>query len=100
MQTIINRKDKKVEITVSGRIDTSASPEFEQSLSGLMNEDDLDVMMDCSAMDYISSSGLRVFLTLLKALKAHGGSLTLISMQEGIREIFDMTGFSKLFIIK
>ncbi|MGN0191678.1 MAG: STAS domain-containing protein [Candidatus Cryptobacteroides sp.] len=99
MQTTIRRTGKKVEVTLTGRVDTIASPQFEQSLGELMEEEGLDVLIDCSGMDYISSSGLRVFLTLRKALEAHGGQLVLLSMQEGIREIFDMTGFSKLFTI-
>ncbi|MGM9735550.1 MAG: STAS domain-containing protein [Candidatus Cryptobacteroides sp.] len=100
METIINRNDRNVEIRIVGRVDTIASPQFEQSLAPILEEKGLDVVMDCSGMEYISSSGLRVFLTLQKSLARNGGSLTISSMNEDIREIFDMTGFSSIFTIK
>lgn len=100
METTINRTGQTVEIKIAGRVDTIASPGFEQSLAPIIDERGLDVVIDCSGMEYISSSGLRVFLTLQKAVAKNGGSLQIVSMNDDIREIFDMTGFSKIFTIK
>lgn len=51
-------------------------------------------------MEYISSSGLRIFLKLKKSVDAKGGQVTLSALQSTVREVFDMTGFAKMFQIK
>lgn len=78
-----------------GRLDTATSPELEKrlqpELAGMK-----DVIMDFSGVDYISSGGLRVLLSLDQQMGNQGGSLRLIHVNEYIMEIFDMTGFSDL----
>ncbi len=84
-------------IVVSGRIDTVSSPEFEKAIAPVIDGDMLGVVVDCADLSYVSSSGLRLFLSLQKAANAKGGSLVLKSMKPEIKEIFDMTGFTALF---
>ena len=50
-------------------------------------------MLDLGSLEYISSAGLRVILKAYKALAAKGG-LKLTGVQEAVREVFDITGFS------
>ena len=50
--------------------------------------------MDCKELEYISSSGLRILLEAQKSLKAAGGTLKLINLQEAVQNVLDMTGFS------
>ncbi|MGM9747195.1 MAG: STAS domain-containing protein [Candidatus Cryptobacteroides sp.] len=100
MDTIIDNNGKQVTVKITGRVDTISSPKFEQALSPLMEGDALEVSVDCSEMEYISSSGLRIFLSLQKALTKNGGTLEILSLNDDIKEVFEMTGFSKIFIIK
>lgn len=58
-----------------------------------------DIEMDCSELEYISSSGLRLFLTLQKSVNARGGKLVILNMQSAIKDIFNMTGFSRIMTI-
>lgn len=87
-------------VYIDGRLDTVNSGDFESSLKPLIEDKVMNITLDCSNLSYISSSGLRVFLTLLKQVSAYKGTLILQGMKQEILEIFNMTGFSQLFTIK
>ena len=57
------------------------------------------IVLDCSELEYISSSGLRLFLSLRKESAAKGGKLQVSSINNDIRQVFMMTGFISLFEI-
>ena len=59
-----------------------------------------DIILDCTRLEYVSSSGLRLFLALLKATKPKGINLYITGMSDDLREVFDMTGFSSIFDFK
>ena len=84
-------------ITLAGRLDTVNASDFEKALVPVLAGNMKEVTLDCTHLDYISSSGLRHFLTLQKAANAKKGKLTVRGMKPQIKEIFDMTGFSALF---
>lgn len=86
-------------VTIDGRIDTTNYHEFEKAMSQLFDEDVKAIYLDCSALNYISSSGLRVFLTVQKKMMSTGGKFLLFAMQPTIKEIFDISGFSSIFSI-
>ena len=84
-------------ITVKGRLDTVNAPDFEKAVAPVIAGDMKDVTLDCTDLDYISSSGLRLFLSLQKAANTKQGLLSLKGMKSEIKDIFDMTGFSAIF---
>ena len=86
-------------LKASGRVDTTNYNDFEKSVNELLKENVKHLILDCSEINYISSSGLRVFLTIQKTMMSRGGKFSLFSMQQGIKEIFDISGFSSLFSI-
>lgn len=100
MNTIIEKKGIQEIIKVEGRLDTTNSLDFENDITPVMNGEMKDVVLDCAGLDYISSSGLRVFLLLLKSASAKKGQLVIKNMKAEIRNVFDMTGFTKLFTIE
>jgi anti-anti-sigma factor len=55
--------------------------------------------MDCQHMDYVSSSGLRILLMALKRITQARGKFVLCNLQENIREIFEISGFTTIFEI-
>lgn len=85
---------------LEGRLDTpstaTATPYFEQ----LQNAADGTVELDCTDLAYISSSGLRLFLSLRKAATAKGGKVIVKNITDSIRQVFMMTGFLNLFEIQ
>ena len=84
---------------VTGRLDTTNSDEFEKKMAPLLQGGNPDIELDCSGLVYISSSGLRLFLTLQKSVNARGGKLVIKNMSDQIKEIFNMTGFSRIMTI-
>lgn len=97
--TITNNTDK-ILVTLNGRLDTTNVQDFEKQIAELYAPEVLSIEMDCADFTYISSSGLRILLTLQKSMMARKGSLVLLNMREEIKEVFDMTGFSAIFTIK
>ncbi len=86
-------------LRVDGRLDTTQSDGFEKQVMDMLKEDHKKVVLDCKGLNYISSSGLRVFLILQKKMSAEGGALKICNLQPSIKEIFDMSGFSMIFSI-
>ena len=92
-------KQDHLVITVEGRLDTTQSDSFEKQVGETLQDDHKNVVLDCKGLNYISSSGLRVFLILQKKMAAEGGALKICNLQPSIKEIFDMSGFSMIFSI-
>ena len=87
-----------LEITLEGRLDTMTAPELEGELKSCLDGVD-SLTLNCEKLDYISSAGLRVLLTAHKAMSGKGG-MQLIHINEVVREVFDVTGFSDILTIK
>lgn len=93
------KSGEKTLIAVEGRIDTGTAEEFQREIAPVISGDDKVVEMDCSGLNYTSSQGLRIILSLQMALTSRGGSLTITGMQAPVREVFDITGFSSIIKI-
>ncbi len=99
MDLNISIENGKTQARVTGRLDTINSDEFEKKMAPLLEGGNPDIELDCSELEYISSSGLRLFLTLQKSVNARGGKLVIKNMNSQIKEIFNMTGFSRIMTI-
>lgn len=86
-------------LAVSGRLDTTNYTQLEKQVTDLTDGGRNRLLIDCSAMDYISSSGLRILLMALKKVTATRGKFALCGLQENIREIFEISGFTSIFEI-
>jgi anti-sigma B factor antagonist/stage II sporulation protein AA (anti-sigma F factor antagonist) len=84
-------------VSIIGRMDAVSSPEFENKIEGLIAEGENNLIIDLGKLDYISSGGLRSILAAAKKLKAKEGQLLLASLNEIVKEVFEISGFS--FII-
>ena len=82
---------------LQGRLDTAAAAEVTPDFQSLAEQAAGHIILDCSELAYISSSGLRLFLSLRKASSANGGKLQVSNINNDIRQVFVMTGFSSLF---
>lgn len=83
-----------------GRLDTPASLEIAPQMNALAEDAAGKVILDCTELSYISSSGLRLFITLRKAAAAKGGKIIVRNITNEIRSVFMMTGFLNLFEIQ
>ena len=91
MEIKTSEKGGKLTISVSGRIDTVTAPQFE---AGLKFGDATQVVIDLANVSYMSSAGLRLLLSSHKAMLAKGGELKIANVQDAVREVLDITGFS------
>lgn len=82
-----------------GRLDTAAAAAMTPDFTRLAEQAEKHIVLDCSALEYISSSGLRLFLTLRKESASKGGKLQVRAINADIRQVFMMTGFISLFEI-
>ncbi len=85
---------------LSGWIDTNVASQFLEDLKPLEEHSDKPIELDCAALEYICSLGLRGLLKLKKGSAAKGGSLVLTNVSGEVQKILTITGFIKLFDIK
>lgn len=97
MKTTFEEKDGKYIMYFEGRLDTAAASKTEEEMKVLYNCEGHDIILDCEKLEYISSSGLRLFLGLLKAAKVKGSKVSISGMNDNLRQVFAMTGFTHLF---
>jgi len=102
MEVIIDKQENGTTLVrLIGRLDTPASQEVSQKLAPVQEEGASGtIILDCEEMTYISSSGLRIFLTLRKAAATKGGNVIVRNINDSIRNVFMMTGFLNLFEIE
>jgi anti-anti-sigma factor len=97
MKTTIQEQDGKMVAILAGSLDTAAAPETEKAMSPLNDVEGKDVIIDCTEMEYISSAGLRIFLGILQNVEEKGGHVYIKGINENVRTIFTITGFSNIF---
>ena len=86
-------------VEIIGHLDTMTAPEYEKLMTEMMSGDSKIFIADCTQLDYISSSGLRVLLITLKKITNKGGKFILFGMQESVFEVFKICRFDNLFTI-
>jgi stage II sporulation protein AA (anti-sigma F factor antagonist) len=96
--TITNKANAAI-VSVGGRLDAANSQELETQLSQVIAEKPASMIINCRNLEYISSSGLRVFLVIMKKVTAAGQKLQLCELKDNIREIFEISGFIDIFTI-
>ena len=100
MEVKITRENGVVTAQLIGRLDTPASLEITPQMNALAEDAGGTIILDCTELAYISSSGLRIFITLRKAAAAKGGKVIVKNISNEIRSVFMMTGFLNLFEIQ
>lgn len=100
MLITVEIKNEKCVVIPEGRLDTVTSPQLEKEVSIKALPDVTDVTLDFSKLEYISSAGLRVILSLQKRMDKQGGKLTIIGVNEMIMELFEITGMIDVLSIQ
>ncbi|MCR4569929.1 MAG: STAS domain-containing protein [Bacteroidales bacterium] len=100
MNILIEKENGMVTARLEGRLDTPASLEVAPQMESLQADADKTIVLDCEKLEYISSSGLRLFLSLRKAAVNKGGNVIVRGISNEIRQVFIMTGFLNLFQIE
>ena len=100
MKTTFHEENGKYIATLEGRLDTVAAEQTTKDLAPLHDCTGHDIIIDCTNLEYISSSGLRILLNIRKNAAAVGSKVTILNINKEIQKVFEMTGFNTLFIIQ
>ena len=96
MKIDFTKNNGTVTVALDGRLDTTTAPALEKFITE--NYDGSGALViDCEKLQYVSSAGLRVFLSAQKKTK---GAMKLTHVCELVMEVFEMTGFADILVIE
>ena len=91
----IERELGLVTLKITGRLDTTTSPNLDSVINELP-EDTKELVFDMSGVEYISSAGIRVLLRAYKKMNTNQGKTRIENVIDIVREVFEMTGLSEM----
>lgn len=95
----MNKKQEQMTMKIEGRLDTTTSPQLQKAL-----EDNLTgishLILDFTALEFISSAGLRILLATHNAMGKKNGSMVVIGSNEEVRGVFNITGLLDILNIE
>jgi anti-sigma B factor antagonist len=99
MEIIEEKQDMISIFRLNGRLDSNTSQGFEKKIFDAISDGSKNMIVDFKDLDYISSAGLRVILKATKALNREEGKIMLCSMQDYVKEVFEIAGFDSFLPI-
>jgi anti-sigma B factor antagonist/stage II sporulation protein AA (anti-sigma F factor antagonist) len=82
-----------------GRLDSATGPAFDEEVGRTIAGGANKLLLDMGELQFISSAGLRTVLHAAKQMKSLGGQLVLCSLNEQIKEVFEVSGFTRFLDI-
>ena len=92
-------REGQIELLISGEIDGTNVRTFEDKVTESADKTE-SLVLNLDGLEYVSSTGLRVFLTLQKSMRARGAEVVIRNVNEEVMDIFTVTGFVKLLNIE
>jgi anti-anti-sigma factor len=98
---IIERRQvaDQVVLAVSGRMDAENSPQFDQQCRASIADGTTRLVVDLGELTYVSSMGLRSFVSVAKTLHDKGGALRLCRLHGLVKQVFEITGLLQTFSV-
>jgi anti-anti-sigma factor len=93
------RKDGFLVLGLEGRLDATNAKVLEDKVLAVIDGGESRFVIDLSQLSYVSSAGLRVFLLASKRLNPSGGKVAICSLQEPVKQVFDIVGFYSVLSI-
>lgn len=87
-------------VSIKGRMETVAAQDCEAKFNSLDEATKGTICLECKDLEYISSSGLRLFLGLQKKVMKNGGKLIFRHVSEPVLNVFKITGMSAFFTVE
>ena len=87
-------------IAIKGRLDAATAPIADETIKKTLMENTNRLLFDLSALEYLSSGGLRVILGAAKEIRRREGKVALAGLNQYVYEIFDVSGFTAMIPIK
>lgn len=99
LQIELEEVEHRIILRLSGRLDVASAPILDKKINHLIEEDRCRLLLDFTRIDYLSSAGMRVLLSVGKKLRAKEGELLLFSLSDEVCEVIKMAGFDKILHI-
>jgi len=96
MDIVVTNESDIFIFSIQGRLDAMSVPQLEEQINQWFEQSGTKLVFDLDGLDYISSAGLRVFLTTAKEMKARDGKLCMARLRENVKDIFTISGFIAL----
>ncbi|MDR3623718.1 MAG: STAS domain-containing protein [Chlamydiales bacterium] len=93
------KKGEVVIVHLQGRLDANSSPAIESKINELTQAGSLKILIDMHDVDYLSSAGMRVLLSVTKKLKSVNGKLGVFALTDDVMDIIKMAGFHQILFI-
>jgi anti-anti-sigma factor len=90
-------RGKVAVIRVAGRMDAESAPQFDQACQAAIDGGAAHLVLGLAEIQYVSSMGLRSFLSAAKTIQKSGGKMLLCGMKGLVKEVFDLTRLTPLF---
>ncbi len=97
MKINIQRNGDEVVVALNGELDTVTTAQIGEELNRIIEMASNQLIIDCKDLEYISSSGLRFFMQLKRHSEQLNGTVTLINMNQDVKEVFRISGFHHIF---
>lgn len=98
MELSTESNETMVVVSVAGRLDFATSGAFQRSLElAVMEANGRALVVDCTGLGYVSSTGLRSFLIGARTAQSVGIRFLVFGLQKFAAEVFELGGYSKLF---
>ena len=96
METKVNKEGEVTILEIQGPMNINTSIDAEVCIDKIIEDDKVKLLIDLKDTTFVSSSGLRVFLSTSKKMKAKKLPLVLCSLNSTVQEVFSISGFSTL----
>jgi anti-sigma B factor antagonist len=88
---------EKVVLLVVGRMDAENAPEFEKVCQSWIGQGVTGLVVDVGDLAYVSSMGLRSFMSIGKTLQDKGGKLRICRQRGLVKQVFEITRLNSVF---
>ncbi len=96
MEILKKEQGSELTMAIKGRLDTNAAPVLSSAVEESLTEGVEKFVLDMAECDYIASSGLRVILRAQKKMNSLQGVMEVKNVDDGVMEVFEMTGFADI----
>ncbi len=96
MDAQVEQKGDVVVVHVKGRLDAASSPQLDKKINSIIDSGNFKLVLDFAELDYLSSAGMRLMLSLSKKLKNLEGKVVACALNDEVMEVIKMAGFHQV----
>lgn len=99
MDTHVEENGDIIVVRVEGRLDAASSPQLEKQINSIIESGHFKLILNFAGVDYLSSAGMRLMLSVTKKLKNVEGKMVACSLNDEVMEVIKMAGFNQVLEI-